>query len=504
MSGKDPSGWFLLFSGIVVLLISCSGVHRGEGGLIENGGSERLKLVSTVQPDIFIGVSKEQPSLAQAREDALRDAREQIVESLGLEIQIDHRESLTQNGSGSVMKPAVVSERMTRYRAGGFLDVRENDLYWEKREVTGTDSVAFCYRAWVQVPFSAERYKQTRLAWLRTITGRMNDLVRQTPVDASQIKGLQEATESFHASDQEVSVHTWMRGTQEYGAYTEARARFAGLLSEYRSRLRISSGLENVLPPARCSLRVIFDSEPLVHQRIYLTGIHGLNIPEMVTTNGEGILQLRLVFVEPGQGKTPDHVSLVHVDQNGYPLHGEFTPELFLFLGEGPNTRKQRVIRIPSPFDPGWIPVECRFEVNPSDAAFKGLIMEGLRKSGMRTSADSSGSAPHYVVRCEMKADVITGEMVQAKLFSARSSIKLAVFHSADERHIMEYQLPNERFPDTRGFGRTGYEARISALRLENMPGKERLAEEISNRIVDVIKGDVVSRYHSSLMRSQD
>jgi hypothetical protein len=125
-----------------------------------SGGRPPAWVHAPVQEDsreakAFCGVSRNLASEGEAREDALRSAREQIVDAIGvygehLLLQVSH------GGGSSVVDPAVVTESSLKLVSEGSVRTRARQFHVEKWKRRTEHGVEYYHRAFVLVHWANE------------------------------------------------------------------------------------------------------------------------------------------------------------------------------------------------------------------------------------------------------------------------------------------------------------------------------------------------------------
>jgi len=65
----------------------------------------------------------------------------------------------------------------------------------------------------------------------------------------------------------------------------------------------------------------------------------------------------------------------------------------------------------------------------------------------------------------------------------AESQLNLKLVNVKNDREIFTYQLPDEKYTDTRGVGKTINEAYLNSLKLSNMTMKQQMLESLAKEI---------------------
>jgi len=129
-------------------------------------GKER-KVSSAVEPDwikgktgYFIGMSGDRQQEADARQEALRDAQRQIIESLGIRLESEAIEEIITKGSTKdILTSDVFNQAQIKAVGKSILKVSADEYYIEKWERITEKGVVYFYKAWAKVRFSEEEHK---------------------------------------------------------------------------------------------------------------------------------------------------------------------------------------------------------------------------------------------------------------------------------------------------------------------------------------------------------
>ncbi len=109
----------------------------------------------------FIGMSSDREQEMDARQEALRNAQRQIIESLGVKIESEAVERIITTGSTKdVLASNVFSQAQINAVAKSILKVSEPEYYVEKWERTTQTGVEYFYKAWIKVRFSEEEHRK--------------------------------------------------------------------------------------------------------------------------------------------------------------------------------------------------------------------------------------------------------------------------------------------------------------------------------------------------------
>ncbi len=163
-----------LLSLALLLLSACStSIPLGSDVVREREGDCGLKTRSG--PGIFIGVSHPQASLADARDEALRNARSAIINSIESRLSYSLVDSLvTQGNSAEVLSADVYTNSRLQCLASNVIAVRANAFYTEHHELHEAEGLRYYYMAWCEVEFSRDQHTALLEAQVRRFEEQMS------------------------------------------------------------------------------------------------------------------------------------------------------------------------------------------------------------------------------------------------------------------------------------------------------------------------------------------
>lgn len=158
MNLKTFWGWIIL----PAFLLGCAGVPKHPVGYEEMvQGGERPKWVfhptefDTKSAKAFVGTSLDFAMEGQARDDAIKNARKQIIDAMGVYGKRKISEIITNTGlSADIINPAVVTDDATKLVSEATVATRAKDWVVEKWMRAEAVGVKYYYRVFVLVIFN--------------------------------------------------------------------------------------------------------------------------------------------------------------------------------------------------------------------------------------------------------------------------------------------------------------------------------------------------------------
>ncbi|MDD2649825.1 MAG: hypothetical protein PHF36_01655 [Candidatus Cloacimonetes bacterium] len=122
--------------------------------VIEHGGNRNLKKLKKIEHNSYIGISEACEDLQQAIDSAISHAQTQIVQNLGIEVDINIRiADEIQSNNNRVEQKITISKKMN-YSGVYNISLKANEVYWEKHRVKKDEF----YLAYVKIHFSKSAY----------------------------------------------------------------------------------------------------------------------------------------------------------------------------------------------------------------------------------------------------------------------------------------------------------------------------------------------------------
>jgi hypothetical protein len=151
-----------LVVGLALLAAACAGGRRLLPGQERqmSGGDPPAWVLAPVKEDTreakaFCGVSRNLGSEGAARDDALRSAREQIIDAIG--VQGEHvlvQVSSSLGPAGGILDPAVALDNTTKLVSEGQVRTRARQFHIERWQRLGESGLEYYHKAYVLVHWS--------------------------------------------------------------------------------------------------------------------------------------------------------------------------------------------------------------------------------------------------------------------------------------------------------------------------------------------------------------
>ncbi len=188
-----------------VLLIGCASqqtttMQVGETKLAESYGDVAIK--TATGSDVFVGISQNFSSEASARNDAALDARRQIVQSLGIVMDMEIFEQvLTKGSSDQILSGDIFSDHKTRVVAEGILAVKPDGYYIEKWMRQTDRGVEYFYTSRCLITYSKATHEQLMTKMATSLLKAAEPMMIQAE-NAKQQGLIRDALRSAHQVEQ--------------------------------------------------------------------------------------------------------------------------------------------------------------------------------------------------------------------------------------------------------------------------------------------------------------
>lgn len=140
----------------LTLLLILTGLKIGEEKLISK--EKRPTWVDHPQKGYFIGIGQHQQE-GVAKEEALIDARKQIMDSLGVKISRDDIVEVTQKGvTSGIIKTELAGKTQSKIAAQTILKIQPEKWHIEKWQKKAQEEILYYWKAYVLVHFSESDY----------------------------------------------------------------------------------------------------------------------------------------------------------------------------------------------------------------------------------------------------------------------------------------------------------------------------------------------------------
>mgnify|MGYP000424442912 CR=1 FL=1 len=141
---------------LAAAFFGCGTMQTGQQMLISEEGQKSWITdpgkFDTENAKAFVGLSSRIKTETGARKDALKDARKQILDSMGVNIKRKIREVITSAGlSSNIIDPGVVMDDMSSFVSEGFVKARAKKYYVQKWKEKTPKGWQWYYKVYVLV-----------------------------------------------------------------------------------------------------------------------------------------------------------------------------------------------------------------------------------------------------------------------------------------------------------------------------------------------------------------
>ncbi len=452
---------------IIMILFAACALSVGEERLIERKGDRDLR--EGLSAPMYVGVSQPMPTEAQAVENAMQDARRQIVESLGIEIIIETLETGSDTIRNGIVNRSLSTRDMTRLYARNILQVSVESRYIEKWERRSQQGITRYYKVWVAVPF---REKEFQALWKETIRQFSRQFQILEPIsqwsnpEPSKIPDLFLLYESVSRIEREFLSQYWMIHLPEYRRFQEEKTRLEGILRNLTGRMHIDFAERNGKVSGNLLYIVKIDDRPVPGMPVRVIS-ETLDIDRIVYSDVNGIIGI------------------------DYQFEGIEDAELFIVAGctEDQSDAMQFLpsvrTSLPSPLNHQNITISLDIQTHPENHWLATELERRLQDRGFTVMQSRDSLNTDYLIQAEFRATTSDSTQGVFGYKAAKSTLNLRLLD--DSHTLLSWRLPNDEYRDTRGFGRTSDEARQNALQLKNLLLREEALREIVRKIEKAI-----------------
>jgi|GEM_PF-2716194 len=457
----------VLLPALTLLLFACA-LRPGEEKRVERHGSGSWRRKPA--QDVFVGVSRYGRNEAEALADATLDARRQIVESLGLVIEISSLEQSADTLRDGVLDTRVRSDTRSLVYAGSLIEVQPDRVYWEKWVRLTEQGPVYSYKAWVRVPFSRERHEQLWLDFVRRATHTYAAGLAACTSASALLTGF----DALLRTEEDFAGQLWLLRRPEYDAFTDVKADYLKRLQGLHTVLELSSPPPPDVFASSFRAQATAEGQPVPGMPLYITSPElGLAITSYTDAQGLAVVPFR--FTGAADATVSVHAGTERIARN----YADHVPAIGFCLF--------------SPLNPANLTVGLRLVIEPPEPWLRDGLAEALRGLGYRVNTDFSQTCV-YRVEGTFLAESLPPGADLPDLRCARSRLSLRLVRQDDGQAVFEYSLPNDRFPDTRGYGRTAASAAKSSVRLANMGLRDECLNTLARRLDQAISEDVRAR----------
>ncbi len=462
-----------ILSLVLLLLITGCALSVGEERIVDREGDRELR--EGLRPPIYVGVSQPMPTEADALENAMQDARRQIVESLGIEICIETLETGTDSVQSGIVNRTLTTEDKSRIYARNIIKVSPERRYVEKWERMTSQGVTRYYKAWVAAPFREEEFRALWKETIRQFSRRFRVLESTTPItDPARIPELFLLYESVMAIEQEFLSQYWMIHLPEYQQFQDNKARLEGILRNLTTRMHIEYVAREGDLEGRLQYTVMLDETPIAGMPVRVIS-DVLDVDRVVFSSADGIIDIDYRFT----GSDDAELLLVAGCVQDQSDVVQFLPSLRVTL--------------PSPLNHHNITISLDIQTQPENTWLATELERRLQEQGFRVMQSTDSLKTNYIVQAEFRATSSDSSEAVFGYKAARSMLNLRLLNGSGSRTLLTFRLPNEEYRDTRGFGKSENEARQNALELRNL----LLREEALRDIVRLVETTIDDRVKS-------
>lgn len=464
---------------LIILLAACA-MRIGDEKLVERSGKGRWR--QDIGEGVFVGVSRHGDSQAEAVADATLNARMQIAESLGLRIEVETLQQARDSLSGEIVDRQIFEDTRSRVYASALIEVEPDRVYWEKWMRMTEQGPVYTWKAWVRAPFSRERHEAVWLGFVRRATETYAAGVSEFPVDEpwtdDSTGTLFSRLDALLQSEEDFAGQLWLVNRPDYRRFLDVKQVYAGLLRDCAAGLSLYAAPPRDIFDQAFPLAVLRDNRPTPFMPMFVS------IP--------ALQESRTIYSDDrGEATAP------------YRIHDDVAVTAHVQVGTQRMSRHfadvlpKQEIRLLSPRDKGSLGVSIWLFTDPEDPWLRDRLRDGMNETGYN-SWQGAGAAD-YRVEGKLTAHLAPRSANLPDAHVAESRLELQVVRDRDRTVVMTYSLPNERYYDTRGFGRNQDEALQNSLRLANMGVREECVRSLVRRIDRAITDDVTRR----LLRSE-
>jgi len=159
---------------MIFFYFACAGTKNN----IKTG--KEIKVSKDATPDwapnppleTFVGISKNFADESSARQDAINDARRQIVDYLGLKIDREIIDRIiTQGQTDQILSSDVIGDATTKMLGQTILKVRATKYHIERWQRTEQGKTNYYWKAYCLVPFSESEHHKFAESWISQVSG---------------------------------------------------------------------------------------------------------------------------------------------------------------------------------------------------------------------------------------------------------------------------------------------------------------------------------------------
>jgi hypothetical protein len=280
----------------------------------------------------FVGSSQEEDE-AKARNEALADARKQIIDSLGIEMSKESIREITSAGSSNEIGTQQSSAKIKMESIGrNILQVKPNQWHVEKWQKKLEKGVAYFYKVFVLVKFSKDEHDR----FIDSMIMQIEDLSGQAITSAKQLVGEDKKVESiveyFNVMNAARTINK-ITGIEPTKLINIKRMQRESLqpIREFFGKTKVTPITKTQLAAQAgddlrdpIQLKFEYNGEPLSGMPVKFSFIEGAGDMTMTSiTDSDGLVQTTVLKLVPAKNKDSIVIEAkpdVEIDEAGVPV----------------------------------------------------------------------------------------------------------------------------------------------------------------------------------------
>ena len=447
----------------------------------------------------FVGISRELEEEQEARKEAYYDALRQILGYIGVEVSINQVEEIIESeGEEGILTSDVFGKTLIEVMGKAFLEIKPESEYVEKWERKTPYGLSYYYKAWSLVKFSKDEYVR-----------KLNEIVN---------KGLELINYYLREAD---------KLEKEKNIYL-SMINYLSAISTLLNILEREKELKNLIPDSLNKLKIIANDIKgrilNINNRIEFIPLNP-NISVIVRKRIEEPIRIKVIYKEDGKEYPINNFSLRFSFVKG---RGDLE-EVKVSNEDGIVTCKifnisvgENIIEVkPADWDSNIISIpRARIYIkgiSPSSllkfaVVFKENILGKIRDSfnlenkfieklkeknfnviSQRIKIDTEENMINTAKKLDVDilifgiAEINNVNWIATSLYSTSCTVTIKVYSVKDKKIVATFNIPDENFKDTRGFGLTEESAIENALTLDRAKGFfDFVIEKIENILFEL------------------
>ncbi len=453
------------------VIIACA-MQIGEEKLKDKKGKKALKNMQPVQNKFVIGVSTWQESESEALQSAMLNARIQIVESLGLKVEIRSFEQV-KGSTGSMNIDKKLDLRSSIY-AKSILSTEYNQYYTEKWMEQAQDGIRYKYKSWVKIEFSKEKHKQYWLGFLRDANAKFTMKLsecRSNTDEAEKISALMNLLKSYYDTEKDFSDNFWLVREELYNKFIVTGKEISEEIMSEMNNVRI---IVDSLRDDNFVMRVNYHDKPLRNYPVYISSPE-LELDHNFISGRKGEILIPVHFKDARNADVRVYAGLKEIaDRNAIII---------------PDQR----FCIVSPLNKAGFVVGIKMNPESYGIEFRDTILKNFKDQGFTVKLGES-TDKGYQITCDISTEFQKSLKSYPGYIISKSFYDIKVVRVPDQEIIYTYSIPNDRYRDTRGFGLTEKKSVTNAVNLKNLSLKNDFFSITMRNINEYIERDIKER----------